>query len=160
MNLGSRDDPEKSLFDNLYRCISILVQLKGDDLLKIDSRSAVPVYEQLRRGIIMRVVSGRLQPGDKLPSIRELAASLKLNPNTVARAYRQLEDDGVVRARRGLGVFVSDPPKGLEDRRKTILHRLAREYVSRAASLGADSDRILNAVSMELKGEADDDRDQ
>jgi len=129
-------------------------------LLRIDSRSAVPVYEQLRRGIIMRIVSGRLEPGEKLPSIRELAASLKINPNTVARAYRQLEEEGVVRARRGLGVYVSELPEGLEGKRRDSLQRLASDYVSRAAGIGADSETILNAVSMELRGGADDDRNQ
>jgi GntR family transcriptional regulator len=127
-------------------------------MLKIDSRSAIPVYEQLRRGIIMRIVSGRLQPGDKLPSIRELAAALRVNPNTVARSYRQLEAEGAVRARRGLGVFVCDPPDGLEAGRRESLRMLAGEYVSRAASLGAGSDAILKAVSRELKGGADNDR--
>lgn len=129
-------------------------------MLRIDSRSAVPVYEQLRRGIIMGIVSGRLEPGEKLPSIRELAASLKINPNTVARAYRQLEEEGVVRARRGLGVYVSELPEGLEGKRRDSLQRLASDYVSRAAGIGADSETILNAVSMELRGGADDDRNQ
>ena len=76
-------------------------------MYSIDSRSAVPVYEQLKRQIVIHIVSGKFDDGEKLPSIRELASTILINPNTVAKTYRQLETDGFVTSRKGLGVFIS-----------------------------------------------------
>ena len=65
-------------------------------MLKIDAGSAVPVYEQLKRQIKLKVISGKYQPDSKLPSIRQLASELKINPNTIAKVYRQLESENIL----------------------------------------------------------------
>ena len=85
-------------------------------LLRLDPESAIPPYEQLRTQVAAMTVTGELEPGQKLPTVRQLAADLGLAPNTVARAYRELEADGVISTQGRRGTFVSsaalDEPDG------------------------------------------------
>jgi len=129
-------------------------------MYSIDSRSAIPVYEQLKRQIVLSIVSGRLDEGEKLPSIRELAAALRINPNTVAKTYRQLETDGYVSSRKGLGVFVSAGVRELQSNRIEIFKELTDEYISKAAGLGLNADEIMKGLAGRLKGEIEHDKDE
>ena len=126
-------------------------------MYSIDSRSAIPVYEQLKRQIVLSIVSGRLDEGEKLPSIRELAAALRINPNTVAKTYRQLETDGYVSSRKGLGVFISAGVRELQSNRIEIFEELTDEYISKAAGLGLNADEIIKGLAGRLKGEIEHD---
>src|SRR6188508_3843898 len=76
-------------------------------LVRIDPRDRTPIYAQLDRGLRAAIVTGRLGPGDQLPTVRQLAVELQINANTVARVYAELERDGVLETRRGVGSFVS-----------------------------------------------------
>ena len=129
-------------------------------MYSIDSRSAVPVYEQLRRQILLQIVSGRLEDGEKLPSIRELAGALRINPNTVAKTYRQLETEAFVTSRKGLGVFISAAVRELQSDRNEIFIALTDEYLSKAAELGLNADEIIKGLSGRLKGEIEYDKNE
>ncbi|MCK5115687.1 MAG: GntR family transcriptional regulator [Candidatus Aegiribacteria sp.] len=129
-------------------------------MYNIDSRSAIPVYEQLKRQIMLSIVSGRLDDGDKLPSIRELAAALRINPNTVAKTYRQLETDGFVTSRKGLGVFITTGNRELQSNRIEIFEELTDEYISKAAGLGLTADEIMKGLERSLKGEIEHDKNE
>lgn len=129
-------------------------------MYSIDSRSAIPVYEQLKRQIVLHIVSGRLDEGEKLPSIRELAAALRINPNTVAKTYRQLETDGYVTSRKGLGVFISAGVRELQSNRIEIFEELTDEYISKAAGLGLTADEIMKGLAGRLKGEIEHDKNE
>ncbi len=129
-------------------------------MYSIDSRSAIPVYEQLKRQIVFHIVSGRLDEGEKLPSIRELAAALRINPNTVAKTYRQLETDGFVTSRKGLGVFISAGERELQSNRNDIFRELTDEYLSKAAALGLNAEEIMNGLAGRLKGEIEHDKNE
>lgn len=126
-------------------------------MYSIDSRSAIPVYEQLKRQILLHIISGSLDHGEKLPSIRELAAILRINPNTVAKTYRQLETDGFVTSQKGLGVFVSTAGMELRSDRNVIFIELTDEYLSKAAALGLNADEIMKGLAGRLKGETEHD---
>ena len=76
-------------------------------MIHLDYRDARPIYSQIIAGIREQIAAGILQPGDKLPSVRELAATLTINPNTIARAYRDLEQQGWIATMAGKGCFVS-----------------------------------------------------
>jgi GntR family transcriptional regulator len=82
----------------------------GAALVSIDARDRTPIYAQLDRGLRAAIVTGRLSPGDQLPTVRQLAVDLQVNANTVARVYAELERDGVLETRRGVGSFVSATP--------------------------------------------------
>ncbi len=99
-------------------------------LRSIDPKSAIPIYRQVIDQVHREVAAGRLAAGDQLPSVRELAAQLLLNPNTVARVYRDLERDGVVETRRGEGTYVSDNAAVM---RETERRRLVSEALAAVA---------------------------
>src|SRR5437762_778233 len=79
-------------------------------VVAIDSRDSTPIYAQLDRGLRAAIASGRLNPGDQLPTVRQLAVDLQVNANTVARVYVDLERQGILETRRGVGSFVSASP--------------------------------------------------
>ena len=105
-------------------------------LLRLDSESGVPFYSQVARQIKQTIASGALLPGDRLPTVRELASELVLNPNTVARAYQELERQGVVETRRGLGTFACEPASRLDKRQRArIVSDLLEHAVVEAVHL-------------------------
>ncbi|MCK4505217.1 MAG: GntR family transcriptional regulator [Candidatus Aegiribacteria sp.] len=127
-------------------------------MYSIDSRSAIPVYEQLKRHIRLHIVSGRLAEDEKLPSIRELASTLRINPNTVAKTYNHLETDGFVTSRKGLGFFVTTGRKNIQDDREIIFNDLTDEFISRLTELGFASEEIVKSLSDRLRGEIEHDQ--
>lgn len=107
--------------------------------------SPVPIYAQLVDEIRRLIGRGRYKPGDKLPSVRELAIRLGINPNTVAKAYDQLVSDGIARVQKGIGIFVETPRPPETRQRAELSERLAR-IVSDAAAMGlsqADLHRLF-----------------
>ena len=117
-------------------------------LSSIDVNSSVAVYVQIENHVQFAIASGKLSSGDQLPSVRELSERLKVNPNTVAKAYRDLEVMGLLYTRRGMGVFVN---KGIENKcredcRKRIIQRL-HEVVAEAKAAGMNTKEISDIVS-------------
>jgi GntR family transcriptional regulator len=102
-------------------------------LVSIDPRDATPIYAQLERGLRAGIATGRLRPGDQLPTVRQLAVDLRVNANTVARVYTELERAGVIETRRGVGSFISatparaHPPREHERRLRGFVTRLLAE---------------------------------
>lgn len=120
-------------------------------LLRIDPAASQPIFEQIGDRVKEAVAGGRLAPGDRLPSVRELAKELSINPNTVTRAYQALEQDGVILRRQGAGCFVSDRRSTLRDaERKRRLREAARRAVTEAFHLGFGEAEIQAAVEAEL----------
>ncbi|HVA34020.1 MAG TPA: GntR family transcriptional regulator [Candidatus Baltobacteraceae bacterium] len=115
----------------------------------VDDRSPVPVYAQLCEQVLAAVARGNARRGEQLPSVRDVAAALGINPNTVNRAYVELERDGVVETRRGRGTFVaSGRPRGSQAPR---LSEITRRFVARASALGYKGTQILDAVRKEIR---------
>lgn len=92
-------------------------------MIQLNYRDSKPIYEQVKDGIRRLVIGGGLQPGDKLPSVRELAAKLTINPNTIARAYQELEQEGYVRSENGKGTYVENGCQAKEHRLDELLAR-------------------------------------
>lgn len=112
----------------------------------IDSSSSVPVFQQVIQAIKLEILSGRLQNGDQLPSIRELAKILKLNPNTVAKAYYTLEEEGFIESKRGSGNWVNTKNMKLDSFRRGMLEDEFRLFLDRALTLGAGLEDIKNLM--------------
>ena len=115
-----------------------------DVILEIDPRSAVPPYEQLRQQVTALVIGGALTPGARLPAIRQLANDLGLAGGTVARAYRELESDGVVTTHGRHGTVVAGPPRRPAPQAELL--SAARQYAAEALNAGANLDDALTAV--------------
>jgi GntR family transcriptional regulator len=120
-------------------------------ILGVDTRSPVAPYEQLRQQISTLVLAGALAPGERLPSIRQLANDLGLAGGTVARAYRELESDGVVSKHGRHGTVIQGPPR----RPSPPAHLIdaARNYARHAAGTGASLDDALIALRVAFAAE-------
>jgi len=120
-------------------------------LSSIDIHSSVAVYVQIENHIQFAIASGKLAAGDQLPSVRELSERLEVNPNTVAKAYRDLEVMGLLFTRRGMGVFVNRgiEAKCREECRRRIISRM-HEVVSEAKAAGLANREITEIVSKSM----------
>jgi GntR family transcriptional regulator len=118
---------------------------------RIDSRSPTPLYAQISTRLRVAIAAGELCPGDALPSVRQLASQLRINPATVVQAYRELEADGLVVTRHGAGTFVLDVPSARKESDRLMeARRLVRELIADAGRLGISSADLRAAVEDEL----------
>lgn len=119
--------------------------------IQIDPHSGVPVYRQMMDQIKYYIASGLLKGGDQLPSIRELAQSLSVNPTTVVKVYTELQHAGVIEIRHGKGAFVAESSVGMTDReREKSLRRIARQLIVEAGQMGASADLVRRVFDEEL----------
>jgi len=119
---------------------------------QIDPASRLPIYRQLTRQLREAVARGRLRPEDRLPSVRDLSRTLVINPNTVARVYTELEREGVINTRPGLGVFVARPKAELTRKaRKERLDELLDHFLTEAVHLGFSAEEVNGLVTERVK---------
>ncbi len=121
--------------------------------LKIDPDSSVPIYVQIEDSIHSFIAAGQLQPGEQLPTIRELAADIRVNLNTVARAYFELDREGVISTQRGKGTFVTGvlDKDQIERKRQRLLHSIIETALEEARNLGYSPAEIKKAFQEEMK---------
>ena len=118
-------------------------------VVTIDTRDKTPIYAQLERGLRAAMTTGRLKPGDHLPTVRQLAVELSINANTVARVYADLERSGAIETRRGVGSFVTAtadqarPKKEHEKRLRAFVTRV----LSEAGTAGFSVDEVIDAIN-------------
>jgi GntR family transcriptional regulator len=116
-------------------------------MLTIDVKDAVPIWKQIEQGVRHLVASRALRPGSVVPSVRDLARDLRVNPMTVSKAYQRLTEQGVLEVRRGEGTFVAaGPPAVPAAERSRVLRTAATRLVSVAATLGTSREDVLGAV--------------
>ena len=122
-------------------------------MFRVDAGSGVPIYRQLVEQVRREVMLGRLQAGGQLPTLREVVDALAINPNTVAKAYAEMEHEGLVVRRQGMGTFVSAaPPTGALVAPTALRNSLVR-WVRRAREAGLSGEQIQLLVSMALDEE-------
>jgi GntR family transcriptional regulator len=120
---------------------------------QVDSTTRVPIYRQLMDQIRLAVARGRLKPGSRLPSVRVLSRELVVNPNTIARVYTELEREGVLNTRPGMGVFVAEPQADLSAAaRRQRLSEIIDGFLTDAVHLGFSADEVLSAVAKRIRG--------
>src|SRR5215207_4562570 len=122
-------------------------------LLQIDFRSGLPIYTQIVNQIQAQVVGGVLKPGNQLPTVRALAEELRVNFNTVARAYRILDEARIISTQQGRGTYITDvpPPKVSEKLRRESLEALTQRYIGEATRLDFSKNEISQIVKDQLK---------
>jgi len=115
--------------------------------LRIDSKSGVPYYRQIVELIKFGVARGELAPGDRLPTVRQLAVDLSVNPNTVIRAYRQLEAEGVIETQQGSGTFVGRERPAIDAlERRRMLDQILTDLLARASSYGFTLEDVVDGL--------------
>ena len=123
-------------------------------IVSLDPHDRTPIYTQLDRGLRAAIAVGRLHPGDQLPTVRQLAVDLRVNANTVARVYAELERAGVIETKRGVGSFITaspaqaHPPREHERRVRTFVTRVLAD----AAVLGLTADEVIAGLRAHRKG--------
>ncbi|NBK26073.1 MAG: GntR family transcriptional regulator [Spirochaetia bacterium] len=114
----------------------------------LDAKSGVPFYKQIILQVEMAIADGRLEKGAQLPTVRSLAVDLSINPNTVARAYAEMEIRNIVVTQQGSGTFISDKKVSIDAiERERILSQISKEFLTKAASYGFSLEEILQNIS-------------
>jgi GntR family transcriptional regulator len=113
----------------------------------IDAKSGVPYYRQIIEQVKFGIARGELSAGDRLPTVRQLAVDLSINPNTVIRAYRELEIEGVLDTQQGSGTFVSNQRPEIDRlERQRMLDQILTDMLARASSYGFTLDEVLEGL--------------
>ena len=121
---------------------------------RLDPGSGVPVYRQIIDQVLAAIATGGLSGGDRLPTVRQVAVELAINPNTVMRAYRELEIRNVLTTQQGIGTFVTRKPVEVnEAERQGRLSRLVGEFLARAGSEGFSAAEILERLQDVVSGQ-------
>jgi GntR family transcriptional regulator len=121
--------------------------VKGRFAFRLDVQSGVPVYRQIIDQVTGGMAAGVLKPGDQLPTVRQLAVDLAINPNTVVRAYSELEIRGVLDTQQGTGTFISRQKiKRDEVERQRRLNQLVSEFIARAGAMGFTVQELLGQL--------------
>jgi GntR family transcriptional regulator len=119
-----------------------------DFSIKLDHHSGVPIYRQIITQILYGIAREDLQPGTQLPTVRQLAVELSVNPNTIIKAYKELEIRGNLETQQGTGTFISDTEVTVTPREKRrVLNALCRDVVVRAGAYGIELGEIIEALS-------------
>jgi GntR family transcriptional regulator len=119
---------------------------------QIDASSRIPIYRQLAQQIREAIARGKLRPSQRLPSVRELSRSLVVNPNTVARVYTELEREGLLNTRPGLGVYVAQIKADLTKKaRRDRLAELVDQMLTEAVNLGFSADEVISFLHQRIE---------
>jgi GntR family transcriptional regulator len=120
--------------------------------IQLDVKSGVPFYRQIIDQVKAAIATETIAAGDRLPTVRQLAVDLSVNPNTVSRAYTELELTGLVETQMGSGTFVGNRPVERDDvERRRLLDQLCQEFLSRASTLGFTLDDVVHNLEQRKK---------
>jgi GntR family transcriptional regulator len=123
--------------------------------MKLEFDPNIPIYIQIMNYIKKQIVSGELKQGDKIPSVREFAAGLQINPNTVQRTFQELEREGIVETKRGMGRYVTNEREKVMEIKREMSKDLLETFLEGMNALGFSSEEIVSLVrrSLEEKGD-------
>lgn len=112
----------------------------------MDFKENLPIYMQIMKLIKRKIVAGELKEGEKLHSVRELSAELKVNPNTIQRAYQELEREGLAYTKRGMGTFVTDKTGDIKDLKQSMAAEIAENFITEMKLMGFEFEEIVELI--------------
>ena len=115
-------------------------------MLQLNYRDGRPIYEQVRDGLRQLLVTGAIQPGEKLPSVRQLASQLAINPNTIQKAYRRMEEEGMILSLPGKGSFISDDLADMLLKQREDQRSKAKQMLQSCREMGLTKEEITQMV--------------
>ncbi len=118
--------------------------------MKIDFDASKPIYEQVIDEIKKKIARGEIEPGDKLPSQREMAKEIQVNPNTIQRAYREMELLDLVETKRGRGTFIKDDDKVIKQINEQMAHAAVKRFIDEMISIGFKKEEVINLLKEEF----------
>ncbi len=123
--------------------------------IHLDFRSGIPIYTQIVEQVKQQLISGELKPGDQLPTVRALAQELRVNFNTVARAYRLLDEASIISTQQGRGTYILEvpPPERTDKLRQQALEAFTRDYLHEAFRLGCGPDEISKTLKEQIEND-------
>lgn len=121
--------------------------------ITIEPKSPIPVYEQVKQGIKLSIISGYLEKDDRLVPIRELATKLKINPNTIVKVYYQLDVEGFVYSQPGSGYFVRGDLQTREEEKRDLFKNVTEEYINKSLKLGYSLEDMILQLQEKMRGE-------
>lgn len=119
----------------------------------VDFNTKIPIYMQIMNLIKRDIVTGKLKPGDKIPSVREMATELQVNPNTLQRAYQELERLGITYTQRGMGTFVREDMNMIDGLKKEMAREIISSFIEGMKNLGFNKEEIVKIVEDKVKEE-------
>lgn len=121
--------------------------------MNIEFNNVEPIYIQIVNHIKRQIASSKIEGGDKLPSVRELSVDIKVNPNTIQRAYAELEREGLAYTKRGMGKFVTEDEEIIKSLKIDMAKDILLNFIKEMKHLGFKKDEIINMVSSKYEGE-------
>lgn len=122
--------------------------------MELELNTKEPIYIQIQRFIEMKIVSGELKGGDKMPSVREYAGELKVNPNTIQRVYSELENKNLLKTQRGIGKFITEDSEEIRRLRVEKSKEVFKEFIKNSRLLGLSKEEIINLINEVYEEEA------
>ncbi|MEC1615068.1 GntR family transcriptional regulator [Bacillus mojavensis] len=120
--------------------------------MKQDFQSSKPIYMQIADQIFYRLVRKELVPGDKLPSVREMAIQTKVNPNTIQRTYSEMERLGIVETRRGQGTFIAEKAEIVDELKERLTREAFKSFIHQMAELGLTKEEMMAGIKKYTEG--------
>jgi GntR family transcriptional regulator len=122
------------------------VEIRETELLTFQLDLSQPIYEQIMQQMCSAIARGKLSLGEKIPSVREMAIALKVNPNTVMHAYKEMEREGLTETRRGQGTFITTSQDRIQEFRRVLSKEVVEEFIEKMTSLGHSKQEILHQI--------------
>jgi len=121
--------------------------------MKVEFDNNIPIYLQIMNIVKKQIIRGEIKEGDKIPSVREFAEMLQINPNTIQRTFQELEREGIVITKRGMGRYVTEDSEKIMEVKQEMSKEIITNFLNGMKSLGFEEEEILKIVSKEIKKE-------
>lgn len=139
----------------VYYLINTEIRYRGEKM-DLELTTKEPIYIQIKRHIEMKIISGILKGGQRMPSVREYANELKVNHNTIQRVYFELENDKLIKTQRGIGKFVTEDKEIINELKKEKSRDIFREFINSTKVIGLNKEEVISLINEMYQEEEDE----